>query len=224
MYVKEFMTAKLVTVTTDTPLARASRLLYAHRIRRLPVVDDDYTLVGILGERAVASALPSATIGSSSKDMAQSLSQLTAGIVMHPEVLTVTPDTTAEGAMSLAQDNKVGCLVVVDEQYKPVGIVTTNDVIYRILSPLLGLGKPGFRLHICDCGESGKISQITGLIEKHGMKLEVIHIDESPVTRKNDLIVQVVTKDPEPLISDLTKQGYKVELRKRKSWPIPEDD
>jgi len=56
------------------------------------------------------------------------------------------------------------------------------------------------------------------------MKLEVIHVDDSPITRKRDLIVQVVTKEPDPLINDLTKQGYKVELRKRQSWPLPEDD
>ncbi len=224
MYVSEFMTTKLVTVTTGTPVARASRLLYAHRIRRLPVVDDDNILVGILGERAVASGLPSASTGSSSREMANTLSKLTAGVLMHPEVLTVTPDTTAESAMSLAQENKVGCIVVVDAQYKPVGIVTTNDVIYRILSPLLGLGKPGVRLHIRDCGEAGQISQVAGLIEQHGLKLEVIHVDDSPITGKRDLIVQVVTKEPEPLINDLTKQGYKVELRKRRSWPLSEDD
>lgn len=223
MYVKEFMTTKLVTVTTDTPIARASRLMYAHRIRRLPVVDDDNVLVGILGDRAVASALPSASIGSSSKEMAHTLSKMTAGVSMHPEVLTVTPDTTAESAMALAQENKVGCLVVVDDQYRPVGVVTTNDVVNRILSPLLGLEKPGIRLQIFNCEGAGQISQIAGLIEKHGMKLEVIHVDDSLITGKRDLIVQVVTKDPEPLITDLTKQGYKVELRKRRSWPIHDE-
>ena len=223
MHVSEFMTTKLVTVTTDTPIARASRLMYAHRIRRIPVVDSDKVLVGILGERTVASALPSASIGSSSKEMANTLSKLTAWILMHPDVITVTPDTTAEQAMLLAQENKTGCVVVVDGKYRPVGIVTTNDVVDRILSPLLGLGKPGIRLHIHDCGEAGQVSQITALIEQHEIKLEVIHMDNSPTTGKCDLIVQVVTKEPDPLINDLTKQGYKVELRKRQSWPIPED-
>ncbi len=223
MHVSEFMTTKLVTVTTDTPIARASRLLYAHRIRRLPVVDDDNTLVGILGERTVASALPSASIGSSPKQMASTLSNLTAGILMHQDVITVAPDTTAEQAMLLAQENKTGCVVVVDDNYKPVGIVTTNDVVDRILSPLLGLGKPGIRLHIYDCGDVGQISQVTGLIDQHGIKLEVIHVDDSPTSGKRDLIVQVVTREPKPLINDLTKQGYKVELRKRQSWPVDED-
>ncbi len=223
MHVSEFMTTKLVTVTTDTPIARASRLMYAHRIRRLPVVNGDKILVGILGERTVASAIPSASIGSSSKEMANTLSKLTAGVLMHPDVITVTPDTTAESAMLLAQENKTGCVVVVDKQYRPIGIVTTNDVVNRILSPLLGLGKPGVRLHVYDCGEARQISQVTGLIEQHGIKLEVIHVDDSPTSGKHDLIVQVVTKEPELLINDLTKQGYKVELRKRQSWPIPED-
>ena len=139
---------------------------------------------------------------------------------MQPDVVTVTADTTVESAVSLAQDNKVGCLVVVDDQYRPVGIVTTNDVIYRVLNPLLGLGSPGVRLHIYDCGEITRIRQVTELIEKHGLELEVIHLDRSPKAEKNDLIVQVVTREPGPLVDDLTGQGYKVEIRKRKFWPL----
>lgn len=223
MHVKEFMTTKLVTVDTETPIARVSRLMYAHRIRRIPVVDDNGVLVGILGDRAVSAALPSASIGSSSKEMAHTLSRLTAGIIMHPEVLTITPDTTAESAMALAQENKVGCLVVVDEEFKPVGIVTTNDVVNRVLSPLLGIEKPGVRLHIYDCGEAGEISKVTGLIDKHGLKLEVIHVDDSPISGKRDTIVQILTKEPEPLIRDLSDMGYTVELRQRRYWPICED-
>lgn len=223
MYVKEFMTPKLVTVDTETPIARVSRLMYAYRIRRVPVVNDEGVLVGILGDRAVASALPSASIGSSPREMACSLSKLTAGIIMHPEVLTITPDTTAESAMALAQENKVGCLVVVDEQYKPVGIVTTNDVVNRVLSPLLGIEKPGVRLHIFDCGEANQISQITGLIAKHELKLVVIHVDDSPVSGKRDLIIQVETKQPEPLIKDIAEMGFEVEIRKRRFWPLCEE-
>ena len=117
----------------------------------------------------------------------------------------------------------MGCLVVVDDQYRPVGVVTTNDVVYRVLNPLLGLERPGVRLHIYDCGEIGRIRQVTELIEKHGLKLEVIHLDKSPKAEKRDLIVQVVTREPGPLVDDLIKQGYKVEIRKRRFWPLSGD-
>ena len=224
MYVSDFMTTKLITVPSDELVARAAQLMYAHKVRRLPVVDDDNKLAGILGEKAVAAALPSAAIGLSSKEMSNTLSKVKVSMLMQPDVVTVMPDTTAESAVDLAQENKVGCLVVVDYQNKPVGIVTTNDVVYRVLNPLLGIEKPGVRLHIYDCGEVDRIRKVIELIEKHGLKLEVIHVDQSPQSEKPDLIVQLVTKDPDPLINDLTERGFKVELRKRKSWPLPGDD
>lgn len=223
MYVSEFMTTKLVTISSEERITRAARLMYAYKVRRLPVVDEG-RLVGIVGDRAVSAALPSAATTLSPKEMSDTLSKVITREVMHKDVITATPETSAESALALAQENKIGCLIVVDDQGAPVGIVTTNDFIYRILNPLLGLEKPGVRLHIYDCGEAGQISQVAGLIEQHGLKLEAIHVDDSPITGKRDLIVQVVTKEPEPLINDLTKQGYKVELRKRRSWPLPEDD
>ncbi len=223
MYVKEFMTTKLVTVTSEATVVRAARLMYAHKVRRLPIVDEG-RLVGIVGDKAVAAALPSAATTLSPKEMSDNLSKVPVHEVMHKDVITVTPDTTAEGALALAQENIVGCLVVVDDQGGPVGIVTITDFIYRILNPLLGLEKPGIRLHVYECGETGQIKQVAEVIERHGLKLEAIHVDDSSITGKRDLIVQVVTEEPDPLINDLTKQGYKVELRKRKSWPLPEDD
>ncbi|MDY6911235.1 MAG: CBS domain-containing protein [Chloroflexota bacterium] len=224
MYVSEFMTTSLITITGDEPVARAARLIYAHNIRRLPVVDYEGRLIGIIGDRAVSAAMPTAATGLSSKEMSNTLSKMKVCMSMQPDVVTITADTTVENVVSLAQDNKVGSLVVVDDQYRPVGIVTTNDVIYRVLNPLLGLGSPGVRLHIYDCGKIEQIRQVTELIEKHDLELEVIHLDKSPKAEKSDLIVQVITRDPGPLVHDLTGQGYKVEIRKRKSWPLAGDE
>jgi CBS domain-containing protein len=45
----DVMTRDPVTTNADTPLADALRLLLTHRIKRLPVVDADGRLVGIVG-------------------------------------------------------------------------------------------------------------------------------------------------------------------------------
>src|SRR5579875_2514238 len=47
--VRQAMTAPAVTVTTDTPLKRAARVMHERGLKRLPVVDDEGKLVGILG-------------------------------------------------------------------------------------------------------------------------------------------------------------------------------
>lgn len=222
MKVREFMTANLITISSDEPVSKAARMIYAHKVRRLPVVDDG-RLVGIIGDRMVAASLPSAATLLSHGEMSDTLSKLIVKKVMHKDVITVTPDTTAESALDLAQANRIGCLVVVDDNRHPVGIVSTNDFIYRILNPLLGLKKPGTRLHIYDCGKPEQIEKVTGLIGKHHLELEVIHVDDSSERDGRDLIVQVLTKEPKPLIDDLTKLGYQVEIRKRRSWPLPDE-
>jgi len=47
-------------------------------------------------------------------------------------------------------------------------------------------------------------------------------VDDSPSSGKRDLIIQVMTEEPEILINDLTEMGYKVDLRKRRFWPRSE--
>jgi CBS domain-containing protein len=53
----DVMTSAVVTVTTDTPIAEAIRLMMAHRIKRLPVVDASGRLVGLVGRAGVLAAL-----------------------------------------------------------------------------------------------------------------------------------------------------------------------
>ncbi len=58
--VREIMTAKVITVSPDTPLEEAARLMLRHRIRGLPVLQGG-ALVGILTDtdilRAIAEAM-----------------------------------------------------------------------------------------------------------------------------------------------------------------------
>lgn len=51
--VKGLMSKKLVTTRMGTTLARATDLMDEHRIRHLPVLDDEQNVVGILSQRDV---------------------------------------------------------------------------------------------------------------------------------------------------------------------------
>lgn len=55
----EIMTSPVITVTSETPTAEAIRLMMTHKVKRLPVVDADGRLVGMIGRAAVLSALGS---------------------------------------------------------------------------------------------------------------------------------------------------------------------
>jgi CBS domain-containing protein len=56
-------TRQLVTVTPDAPLEEALRLMAAHQLRRLPVVEGEHRLVGILAQADIALAADEAATG-----------------------------------------------------------------------------------------------------------------------------------------------------------------
>jgi len=217
MRVSEFMTTNVITVSSKTSITEARRYMVTHGVRRLPVVDKG-SLVGIVTERRIAEASPSSATTLSIWEINYLLGKMTVGEIMNKMVTTIRPDTTAESAIALAQELKIGALCVVDEGYL-VGIVTTNDFVYRILNPVLGIGKPGVRLHIYNCGEACQIEEVLRLIDKNNLKIETLHIDESCERDTRDLIVQVNVTNPGKLIADLTGLGYKVEIRQRKPEP-----
>ncbi|MCI0398719.1 MAG: DUF190 domain-containing protein [Chloroflexi bacterium] len=49
----DLMTSPVITVTTQTSLAEALRLMLEHKIKRLPVVDENGRLVGLLGRASL---------------------------------------------------------------------------------------------------------------------------------------------------------------------------
>ncbi|MFO8101414.1 MAG: CBS domain-containing protein [Dehalococcoidia bacterium] len=214
MRVREFMTTNVITVSSKTSILDAQKYMSMHRVRRLPVVDKG-KLVGIVNDNRIAAASPSAATSLSVWELNNLLSKMTVGEIMAKPAISIPDDTTAESALSLAQEHGVGAFPVMDSKNRLVGIVTTNDFVYRIMNPLLGIGKPGVRLHIYDCGIPQKIAEVLGVINKQGLRIEAIHVDDSFERDTRDLIVQIDTEDPAKFMSDLADLGYRVEIRER---------
>ncbi len=55
--VKDIMTTDLITVTPETPVGQAMKILTENEITGMPVVDDDMRLVGIISEKDVLELL-----------------------------------------------------------------------------------------------------------------------------------------------------------------------
>ena len=48
--------------------------------------------------------------------------------LMYPSVITCRPEDSLEGAARKMWDEDIGCLPVVDEDYRPVGMLTDRDI------------------------------------------------------------------------------------------------
>jgi CBS domain-containing protein len=53
----DVMTSPVIIIQAGTPIAEAIRVMIAHRIKRLPVVDEQGRLIGLLGRAGVLAAL-----------------------------------------------------------------------------------------------------------------------------------------------------------------------
>ena len=49
--------------------------------------------------------------------------------LMTPDIVTVTPDTSIDEAVSILIDNDIGSLVVVDDDNTLAGVITSNDFL-----------------------------------------------------------------------------------------------
>ncbi|MBI4186497.1 MAG: CBS domain-containing protein [Chloroflexi bacterium] len=213
MRVGDIMTTNVVTVPSSTTITDAKRIMEAHKFRRLPVVDKG-KLVGIVTERRLESVSPSKATSLTVWELSYLLDRTPVREIMEKNVITVSPEMTAEEAVALAQSHKVGSLVAVEDG-RVVGIVTTNDFFYKIINPVLGLGEPGTRIEVSGGGESKALEEIISAVNRHGLKIATIHIYTLPEATAKDVCIHVDRDNVDQLIGMLEAKGYRVVLRKR---------
>jgi CBS domain-containing protein len=129
--VVEWMSSPVISVSPETSMSTAYRLMKEKNIRRLPVVKN-HRLVGIVTLGDVREARPSQATTLSIWEMSELLEQLTVNGIMSHEVLTITPDNTVIDAALLMLNRKISGLPVVDSEGNLVGILTESD-IFRML-------------------------------------------------------------------------------------------
>ena len=129
--VKNWMTRDIVSITPDTTLPEAHRLMMEKRIRRLPVVDQG-RLVGIVTLGDVRGAEPSDATSLSIWELNYLLSQLRVKEIMTRNPITVSENATIARAAQMMLEHKISGLPVVDDAGNLVGIITESD-IFRLV-------------------------------------------------------------------------------------------
>ena len=128
MLVENWMATNVIAVKPDTSLLKCRNLLKEHQIRRLPVVDDQNRVVGIISDRDVKGASPSKATALEVHEMQYLLAELKAKDIMTAKPVTIKPWDSVEQAAIIMMDKKFGGLPVVSEDNKLVGIITNRDL------------------------------------------------------------------------------------------------
>jgi len=127
--VKHIMSSPVVTFFAEQTLPHAEDVMRFKHHRHLPVVDDDNRLVGIVTHRDLLRAQPSTLIGLSETERRARQADVRVEQIMEREIWTVGLETLASVAGQTLLDHKFGCLPVVDDDRRLVGIVTERDYL-----------------------------------------------------------------------------------------------
>jgi len=122
LLVGQVMTGRPSCITPDTPLLKLLNLFHAKQFRHLLVVDDDGVLIGVISDRDVMRCL-----GPERSPNAAVLNRITARNIMSTDLITATPGTSLDRAVTLMIDHGISCLPVqIDSTL--VGILTNTDL------------------------------------------------------------------------------------------------
>ena len=145
--VKDIMTKELITVSPETEIIQATKLLLENRINGIPVTDETGKLVGILCQSdliAQQKKLPipsfftfldgliTLTSMKQIEKQVQKIAAITVGQAMTPNPVTVQTDTDIQKVAALMVDKNFHTIPVVDKGTL-VGIVGKEDILKTLI-------------------------------------------------------------------------------------------
>jgi CBS domain-containing protein len=121
LYASDVMIKEVLTIKESTPLKEVAKLLSERKITGAPVVNENGDLVGVISETDIIRKTNS--IGAWSPS--------TAGQIMTKPAVTVSPNETLQRICELMHNRSIHRVVVAEDK-KIVGIITTMDILRAI--------------------------------------------------------------------------------------------
>jgi acetoin utilization protein AcuB len=208
MFIDKSMTKAVVTVDPEAPILEAKELMAKHKIRHLPVVEKDDTLIGIVTDRDIRSAMPSELL---THEESQKEKEQASGIkikdIMTKNPVTVSPFNTLEDALLLMQKISVGAFPVVDQQGKLKGIISVKDLMRAFIN-VLGIEEPGTLLCILVDNKIGQMKRIVDAISEERISFGSILVARHWEEDKRAIFPYLLTNQVGNVKRKLEKLGF----------------
>lgn len=169
MFIADYMTADPLTITADTLIPEARRLLDDNHFRHLPVIDEEKKLIGVVTDRDIRSAYPSSIIDDQTyRKIFETVAATPVSQIMSTNCSCVSIEATLDDALMVFDRDKVGALPVVTEDDVVIGIFSMRDLT-AAYKKLFGSAKSGSSLiAVLDETKShNSLSRIASLLEEN---------------------------------------------------------
>jgi acetoin utilization protein AcuB len=206
MYVGLAMDKHVPTITSDTLIVKADRMMEENRLWILLVVESG-KLKGYVAKEDIRAALPSGATTFSKHELNYLLSRMTVKELVRAGMPTVTPETEIEVAAKIMHDRDLAGLAVIDKNERLKGYISRGSML-AVLVEEMGLELGGHRIAIEAEDRKGLMAEISRLFFDLGVNI----LSTSTFFRGNQrlLVFRVRTDDAEALQRVLKDKGYKI--------------
>lgn len=130
MKIRDIMATNVVCISHKASLKDAHELMQTRGVRHLPVIsEEDGTLVGVLTHKKMIGVIISMINKYGTNILARKERGQLIEDLMDSDFQKVTEDEPLKVVVEYFIDNKLGCLPVIDNQNKVLGIVTSSDFV-----------------------------------------------------------------------------------------------
>lgn len=132
MKIRDIMTKSVVTVDLDDKLSLVKEIFDNSKFHHLLVIDGG-KLFGVVSDRDLLKAI-SPNLGTmvvTYRDLATLNKRVHQ--IMSRKPITLTADATISDAAALFNTHRISCIPIVDEEFRPVGILSWRDLIKTML-------------------------------------------------------------------------------------------
>lgn len=140
MLTGHIMTRKIVTIGLDDPVHAVRELFEQHGFHHLLVVGDSGRLAGVISDRDLLKNLSPFIGGVMERNEDRSLLKRRVHQIMRRKPITVDRNTLVSDAAVTLLQNRVSCLPVVDEDGRPIGMITRTDLLAAAYEEACTLG------------------------------------------------------------------------------------
>lgn len=205
MLVEQIMKREVITLPPSASIAKAMTLLEKHRIRHIPIVNEDNHLVGIVSDRDIRDASPSIF----EKDTNHSEMENEIKLIMSHPVVTIHPLDFVEEIARIFYEKEFAALPVIQDN-QLVGIVTEKDMLHTLIQ-LTGTHVPSSHVEIKVPHRPGILPEVAAIFGERKVNIVSVLIypyNDDP--KYKVLVFRIQTINPMPVIDDLKEAGYKL--------------
>ncbi len=189
MFVGQRMSHPVITVSPETTMDEALKLMHNEKVRRLPVVDRQGKLCGIVSERVLLKASPSDATTLDRYEMKEKMRQMTIEEFMTHDVTTVSEDTPLEEAARIMADQNITGLPVVRGNTL-VGLITMLD-IFKIFLEVMGAREVGVRVSALLSTQPGSLFHLAKALYDAGGDIHTMGIFKGTNTGNGEVLFKV---------------------------------